>query len=55
MVLGVFKKWDENCTAVLLSFTVIGLLVLLKIQEDKIIARDQEMIATETNIVTYID
>jgi hypothetical protein len=55
MGLSVLKKWDENCTAVLLSFTVIGLLFLLKLQEDKILERNQKMITTESSIVTFAE
>jgi hypothetical protein len=55
MELDFLKKWDENCTAILLSLTVIGLLYLLKVQEDKVLERNQTMISSETTIVTYVE
>lgn len=55
MGLSFLKKWDENCTAVLLSLTVVGLLYLLKLQEDKILERNKEMITTERSIITYVE
>tara|TARA_B100000809_G_scaffold252838_2_gene288057 strand:+ start:45748 stop:45915 length:168 start_codon:yes stop_codon:yes gene_type:complete len=36
MEIGILKNWNENCSAVLLTFVLFFLLVLLKLQGEPI-------------------
>ena len=56
MEINVFKKWDENYLAVALTLVVIGLLFLLKFQEDKLSeSSNNKAISNNTTLVTYIE
>jgi len=55
MDVNIFKKWDESYLAVVLTFVVIGLLFLLKFQEDKLMESNTKSIPSDIKLVTYVE
>ncbi|MFC2109108.1 hypothetical protein ACFLSU_00920 [Bacteroidota bacterium] len=56
MDVNLLKKVDDSYLAVILTLVVIGLLFVLKMQEDKFIeSSSKEIIASESTMVTFVE